>query len=808
LKAQVWESGFTLRVNDLEGRKRSAISPAQPPFVGGNLMMMKNMPRSICFLRLPFLLLLLATAPAFAVTYHVDFAGGNDEGDGRSPATAWKRSPGDKQATGKPRVVRLQPGDIVKFKGGVQYPGEIQFSNLKGAEGQPIVIDGNADGKYGKGPAILDGAKMITGWKKVSSAGQVDGNPKWQAIMYADLDVDLTGNFTQDRFILHRDGGRDAQAPWQRIFLIDGEKRVLAIAQQPKPNDPFFPDLPKDFHLSTKKLSDSYPHKVYYPEGSRGNSSLPLIAITYGGGAPVIEPFNRGEVAFDLAKSETIAEIGFKLHRPKSNQPPEEVAFHADGAEILAAKVDPARGDMQRFKLPKPVKADKITFQLRHATTPLKWTKLEQLAAYTAGGENILQHEVTTVIEDPERITQEDPAWYNDMFVGVHGGNNHVYFAKIRRYDPATKRLYVPHFSSSIYEQTRYALFNSPKFIERPGEWSLEPIEGGKTRVYLLPETLENGQPVNIGYPVLSTALSLDGAVEHVEVRGFLMQRYSGGKGGVAVNGSGNKRPSHIRIADCEVRFMSGQSGISLNHSDKVTVENCYVHHCPGWTVGIYVNRINGYNLLGTRIDNNSGSGIRHYEAKQGTLKNNIVINHYGMHSSALNFYEGCRDILFEGNYVQNVIAINRSAENLTFRNNIVDSQSSNAVSVAMWQSGKVGGTHLKNIIFEKNTFINADPQANWFTGIFVQSGAGAPEGLVARNNVLSRLSPPFPGTVEDNIFMHETAPAVAGSGGMVVSDAAALFIDPATGDYRRKPGGPLMEAGSDVPPPPAKWSR
>ena len=769
---------------------------------------MKNTPRTSLFPPLSVLLLLFLTIPAFAGTYYVDFASGSDESDGRSPQTAWKRSPGDKLATGNPKVASLQPGDIVKFKGGVQYLGEINFTSLKGAEGQPIVLDGNSDGKYGTGPAVLDGAKMITDWKKVASAEEVGGNPKWPEIMYADLDVDISSNFKQDKFVLHRGGGRDAQAPWQRIFLIDGEKRVLPIAQQPKPSDSFFPDLPEDFHLSPVKLSDSYPHKVYYPEGSRGNSSLPLIGITYGGGAPVVQPFHQGEVAFDLAQPETIAEFGFRLHRPKTNQPPEEVAFYADGQEIYVAKVDPAQAEMQRFKLPEPVKANKITFQLRHATTTSKWTKIEQLAAYNAGGENILQHEVTTVIEDPERFTQQDPDWYKDMFVGVHGGNNHVYFANVRRYDPATKRLYVPHFSSRIYEETRYALFNSPKFIEQPGEWSIEPAGEGKTRVYLLPETLENGQPANIGYPVLSTALSLDGAIEHVEVRGFLMQRYSGGKGGVALNGNGNNRPKHVRIVDCEVRFMSGQSGISLNHSDNVTVENCYVHHCPGWTVGIYVDRINGFNLLGTRIDNNSGSGIRHYEAKQGTLKNNIVINHYGMHSSAFNFYEGCRDILFEGNYVQNVIAINRSAENLTFRNNVVDSQLDSAVSVAMWRSGKTGGTHMKNIVFEKNTFINASPEVNWFTGIFVQSGADAPAGLVARNNVLSRLCPPFPGTIEDNIFMHETDAAVAGTGGAVVSDAAVLFVDPAKGDFRRKPGGPLMEAGADIPPPPAKWSR
>ena len=58
------------------------------------------------------------------------------------------------------------------------------------------------------------------------------------------------------------------------------------------------------------------------------------------------------------------------------------------------------------------------------------------------------------------------------------------------------------------------------------------------------------------------------------------------------------------------VRFMSGSSGISLSHCDDVVVENCQVHHCPGWTVGIYVNRVTGYVLRGNRVDYNSGSGI------------------------------------------------------------------------------------------------------------------------------------------------------------------------------------------------------
>ncbi|MDF3130612.1 right-handed parallel beta-helix repeat-containing protein [Kiritimatiellaeota bacterium B1221] len=755
---------------------------------------------------IPTLLFIISASFTHAATYYIDFARGENTADGLSPASAWKHAPGDKNATGNPANILLQPGDKIHFKGGVAYTGELKFTHLQGSASRPIVFDGNQEGTFGKGRAILDGSKMIENWNKVQSAEQVGGNPLWQKIMYSDVDMDLRKNFSQDRFILHRDGKQDRQAPWQRLFLIDGEKRVLPIAQRPKPSDDFYPDLPKDFYLTPTKLESSYPHKIYYPDGSKGNRSLPLIAITYGGNAPVIEPFHRGEVALDLDQTYEITEIGFTLYRPKSSEAPEQVAFYAGGKEMFVADVDPKQADMQRFQLPSPVSSDTITFQLRNESTNKKWTKFQQIAAFTAEGDNILQHEVTTVIEDPERLIQKDPTWYDNMFVGVHGGNNHVYFAQARKYDPASHRLYMPHFKSTIYKQTRYALFNSPRFIELPGEWALEPMEGGKTRVYLLPDTVKDGQPVNIGFPTLKTALTFEGDSRHIEVRGFLMQRYAGGKGGVAVNGRTGGTPSDIRIADCEVRFMSGQSGISLNYSENITVENCYVHHCPGWTVGIYVNRITGYNLLGTRIDNNSGSGIRHYEAKQGTLKNNIVINHYGMHSSALNFYEGCRDILFENNYIQNVIAINRSVENLTFRNNVVDSQLNNAVSVALWQSGKVGGTHMKNLTFENNTFINASPDANWFTGIFVQSGASAPENLIARNNVLSRLRPPFPGTVENNIFMHQTDPKVAGTDSMVVRDPAELFRDPENGDYRRKPGGPMMNAGANVPPPPKTW--
>jgi hypothetical protein len=169
-------------------------------------------------------------------TYYVDYEGGNNLADGRSPQTAWKHSPGDSKAAGIPAAVKLLPGDVIQFKGGVQYAGEISLK-VSGSAGNPIILDGNSDGRFGSGPAILDGSRMITNWQRVASADYVQGNPRWNEIVYADLDVNLSSNFNQTGFVSHRDAGVLLQAPWQSVFLIDGERRVLPIA--PSPPIPF-----------------------------------------------------------------------------------------------------------------------------------------------------------------------------------------------------------------------------------------------------------------------------------------------------------------------------------------------------------------------------------------------------------------------------------------------------------------------------------------------------------------------------------------------------------------------------------------
>jgi hypothetical protein len=640
-----------------------------PPIPKKDKMMNKTHP--YCVAVTAFFLI---STPLSAATYHVDFAGGSNTADGLTPQTAWKHSPGDPNATDNPKSAVLAPGDTLLFKGGVAYLGSIKLTT-SGSPDKPITLDGNSAGTYGEGRAVIDGGSVIEGWKRLESAEQAKGNPRWKDIFVADINLDIAANFNHGEVVLHRQVPQDKQAPWQRVILYDGDQRLLPIAQHPKPSDPFYPDIPGDFLQSPNPIEKS------------------------------------GE----------------------------------DGMSYLTE----------------------------------------------------------------EKYLSGKPAHYfDDMFVGLHGGNNHVYFAAVKKFDPDKRAIYFAPFKSSTYPTTKFAFYNSVKLIEQPGEWAITPVESGKSRVFLLADRLENGQPANIGFPILETGVSVDSGASHIRIQGFLIQRFAGAAGGVSVSRN-EPRARDIAISNCEIRFISGHAGIGLNYCDNLVMEKNYIHHCPGWTTAIFFNRVNDYTVRNCRLDKNSGSGIRHYEAKRGKIQDNAILNHYGMHSSTINVYEGCEDVLIERNYLHNTVAINRKAENITFRHNIIDSQGKSPVNVAMWTSGRTGGNTIKNIVFENNTFVNLSDSANYFTSVFCQTGKGAalPEGIIARNNIFDRLRPPFPATVEKNIFLRETEDKVAGTDGKVVGNIDSLFLDPEKGDYRRKPGGPMMEAGADLPPPAESWN-
>jgi hypothetical protein len=179
----------------------------------------------------------LLAPPASAATYYVDFEAGSDAASGTSKAEAWRHAPGDDNATGNPRQVRLEPGDRIVFRGGVRYRGSIRV-NASGTSLRPIVFTGK---EWGEARAIIDGTEIETGlWRPCRNAADCHGNPRWVDILWRDLGGDVD--------------------PMQPVFAGG---RMLYLAQHPPLKDRFWHDDLWSFaDLGQARLGQATPSSI------------------------------------------------------------------------------------------------------------------------------------------------------------------------------------------------------------------------------------------------------------------------------------------------------------------------------------------------------------------------------------------------------------------------------------------------------------------------------------------------------------------------------------------------------------------
>ena len=293
---------------------------------------------------------LVALAPLGAATYYVDFDGGNDDHEGTSPEAAFKHCPGDpgsaangevpgtatapvgepssnptaepapapaanpgegesaaegkegktveekgptaesssveSSAQGKAKATRLQPGDVVLFKGGVSYRGVVRNS-ASGGEGSPIIFDGNTEGKFGSGRAIIQGGEAVGGWKKCANADEALGNPEWAHLWYTD---EVPAN--ADPYLINLSQGEkamhiavfpcsDALAVWNdaQLALKPAELPDTSNKEEHSFADPYFKQASADawngayiglragrniFYLSPVTKFDPSAQRIYY----------------------------------------------------------------------------------------------------------------------------------------------------------------------------------------------------------------------------------------------------------------------------------------------------------------------------------------------------------------------------------------------------------------------------------------------------------------------------------------------------------------------------------------------------------------
>ncbi len=205
--------------------------------------MKKNLASSLAALAL--LGLTSAVTPIHAATYYVDYKDGSDSNNGTTPGTAFKRSPGDNFATGAALATTLAAGDVVIFKGGVEYPVEL-ILKWSGSPGNPIILDGNTAGTFGTGKAIFTGADHVTSWVPCTSSADAGGATDWQNCYKA---VRSTP-WSDDPFMVN--------------LFYDGNRGV--VARSPDAENPLYWDAADvDYApLTTSEITDT---TVTFPDG-------------------------------------------------------------------------------------------------------------------------------------------------------------------------------------------------------------------------------------------------------------------------------------------------------------------------------------------------------------------------------------------------------------------------------------------------------------------------------------------------------------------------------------------------------------
>jgi hypothetical protein len=163
----------------------------------------------------------------YAETYYVDYQAGNDKADGTSKRSPWKHCPADEQATDKAAACSLRAGDRIIFKGGVRYYGAIS-KKITGSANKPIIFDGNTDGSFGDGMAIIDGSAPLSNWQVCKSKSDADGNEHFKEIWYTD--VPYKGN-------------------WRGLNLL-GAKVPMHVSQHPNPADPLYQERVSEYTRS------------------------------------------------------------------------------------------------------------------------------------------------------------------------------------------------------------------------------------------------------------------------------------------------------------------------------------------------------------------------------------------------------------------------------------------------------------------------------------------------------------------------------------------------------------------------------
>ncbi len=169
------------------------------------------------------------------VVRYIDFENGNDDADGTSKDSAWKRHPWDRNATGQ-AAAHEGPTTYV-FRRGVVYRGGLG-ADESGEPGNPIILTASATDKssphyWGEGEAMLFGSRQLPArWVKATEVEYPARIPNPDAVWALDIKEvalmkmnDKTGEYELEMEMTETTRNRGVAMPFIGFAHVDKESR-------------------------------------------------------------------------------------------------------------------------------------------------------------------------------------------------------------------------------------------------------------------------------------------------------------------------------------------------------------------------------------------------------------------------------------------------------------------------------------------------------------------------------------------------------------------------------------------------------